>query len=194
MCRLICAFCCSHMALDMFSHDLANMKHPVVTTQGTPPSNDQQHKLPWVIDLLLSKNFTRGLDVIPNTKIHKKSGSHIGSVTQSIHQSENTKIKLITKMKQRRVLFAYPTLDETLSIRSSQCFVADGHHVLSKRVRNLYFQFQNERAVRNRFVIKYEIRNKLHFILMPKLQRNHFKNLISLTKCIIDLKVYPSLK
>ena len=37
-------------------------------------------------------------------KYIQKFGSHNGSLTQSMHRSENTKIKLITMLKQRRVL------------------------------------------------------------------------------------------
>ena len=54
--------------------------------------------------LLLSTDFILGPDVILNTKIHKTFGSHNGPLTQSMHHSENTKIKLITMIKQRRVL------------------------------------------------------------------------------------------
>ena len=36
-------------------------------------------------------NFTLGPDIILNTKIHKKFGSHNGFLTQSMHLSENTK-------------------------------------------------------------------------------------------------------
>ena len=43
----------------------------------------------------------------PLVKIHKTFGLHNGYQTQSLHHSENTKIKLITMMKQRRVLFAW---------------------------------------------------------------------------------------
>ena len=52
--------------------------------------------------------LNRGLDVILDTKIDKKFGSHNGFLTQSMHRSENTqkKIKLVTMMKQRRVLLA----------------------------------------------------------------------------------------
>ena len=35
--------------------------------------------------------FTMGPDIILNTKIHKKFGSHNGFLTQSMHLSENTK-------------------------------------------------------------------------------------------------------
>ena len=43
--------------------------------------------------------------------MHKKFGSHNGSRTQSIHHSENTKFKLITMMKQRRVVFSEGVMD-----------------------------------------------------------------------------------
>ena len=36
-------------------------------------------------------NFTLGPDIILNTKIHKKFGSHNGFLTQSMHLSKNTK-------------------------------------------------------------------------------------------------------
>ena len=51
--------------------------------------------------------FTLCPDVVLNTKIYKKF-SHNGPVTQSMHLSEDTKIKLITMIKQRRVLMAKP--------------------------------------------------------------------------------------
>ena len=35
-------------------------------------------------------NFTLGPDIILNTKIHKRFGSHNGFLTQSMHLSENT--------------------------------------------------------------------------------------------------------
>ena len=38
---------------------------------------------------LLSTNFTIGPDVILNTKIHIKFGSHNGSLPQSMHKSED---------------------------------------------------------------------------------------------------------
>ena len=36
-------------------------------------------------------NFTLGPDIMLNTKIHKKFGSHNGFLTQSMYLSENTK-------------------------------------------------------------------------------------------------------
>ena len=53
--------------------------------------------------------LTLGPGVIIYTKLHKKFGSHYGSLTQSMHKSENREIKLITIIKQRRVLLANPT-------------------------------------------------------------------------------------
>ena len=41
--------------------------------------------------------------------IYKKFGSHNGSLTQYRHHCKNTKIKLITMIKQRRVRLANPT-------------------------------------------------------------------------------------
>ena len=38
------------------------------------------------------QNFTLGPDAILSINIHKKFGSHNGSLTQSMHNSENTKI------------------------------------------------------------------------------------------------------
>ena len=57
--------------------------------------------------LQLSTN-SLGPDVFLNTKIQKKFGSHNGSLTLSMHDSEDTKIKLITIMKQRKVLLTKP--------------------------------------------------------------------------------------
>ena len=54
--------------------------------------------------------LTPGPCVILNTKIHKRFGSNNGPLTQSVHHRENTKIKLITVTKQRRVLVANPWL------------------------------------------------------------------------------------
>ena len=39
-------------------------------------------------------------------KVYKTFGSHNGFLAQSMHHSENTKINLITMIKQRRVLLA----------------------------------------------------------------------------------------
>ena len=41
-----------------------------------------------------------GPDVILNTNMHKNFGSYNGSLTQSMHHTENTNIILITMMKQ----------------------------------------------------------------------------------------------
>ena len=42
-------------------------------------------------------------------KYKKTFGSHYSSITQSMHHSKHTAIKLITMMKHRRVLLANPT-------------------------------------------------------------------------------------
>ena len=66
----------------------------------------EQHKLPGVVNaLLLSTN----LHVSLNTQIYKTFDSHNGSLTQSMHHSANTEIKLITMMKQSRVYLANAT-------------------------------------------------------------------------------------
>ena len=52
---------------------------------------------------------TLGPDAILNTKVYKMFGSHNGSLTRSMHHSENIKIKLITMIKQRRALLANTT-------------------------------------------------------------------------------------
>ena len=60
--------------------------------------------------LTLSTDFTLSHKLILKTKMHKnKFGPHNGSITQSMPHSENTKIKLIIMMEQRRVLLANPT-------------------------------------------------------------------------------------
>ena len=46
-----------------------------------------------------------GPDVFLNTKRHKNFGSHNGSI---LHRSEDTKFKVITMVKQGRVLLAKP--------------------------------------------------------------------------------------
>ena len=47
----------------------------------------------------IDKSLPRGPDVILNTKTHDKFCLNICSPTQSMHQRENTKIKLITLKK-----------------------------------------------------------------------------------------------
>ena len=49
--------------------------------------------------LLQLANFTLGLDATLNTEIHKKNRFAQKLPTQSMHQSENIKIKLITIIK-----------------------------------------------------------------------------------------------
>ena len=47
-----------------------------------------------------------GPDVIHNTKIHKQFSLRNGCLTQSMHHSDDIKIKLITMIKQRKILLA----------------------------------------------------------------------------------------
>ena len=84
------------------------------TTPGPPPENGQQHKLQEVLKYFqLSTNFTLGPDIIHNTKIHKQFSSRNGSLTQSMHYSDDIKIKLITLIKQRKVLLAKSTASQS---------------------------------------------------------------------------------
>ena len=53
-------------------------------------------------------NFTQGPDIILNTKIHKKFGSHNGFLTQSMHLSKNTKSNRSLWRNKERVLLANP--------------------------------------------------------------------------------------
>ena len=67
-------------------------------------------------DLSLSTNVILGPEVILNTKIHNKFGSHNGSLTESMHHSENPKIQTDHYDEKRRVLLANPTPT------ASQCY------------------------------------------------------------------------
>ena len=94
------------------------MKRPVVNPTKPHKESHQDHRLRTASSISYRRElkyfycrqiFTLGPDVILNTGIYKKFGSHNGSLTLSMHHSENTKIKLITIIKQRRVLLANPT-------------------------------------------------------------------------------------
>ena len=58
---------------------------------GTTVLERSVYILPRVLKAFHCTNFTPGPDIILNTKIHKKFGSHNGFLTQSMHLSENTK-------------------------------------------------------------------------------------------------------
>ena len=55
---------------------------------------------PWVPKYFLIQKKKK-----KKKKTTQKAGSHKGSLTQSMHHSEDTKIKLISMMKQRQVLW-----------------------------------------------------------------------------------------
>ena len=70
-------------------------------------------------------------DLHPGSRCNSWFKIHNGSLTQSMHHNDNTKIKLITMMKQRRVLLANPT--NTANQQERKPLVEPRHGGSSKR-------------------------------------------------------------